>query len=214
MESPLIPSTSSRELGIVYCQSCGNRMVGTWNTQSGSDKRVSWYICGTYNRTGQCNRNGVQAEELEAQVVQRIEALLDQEAFNREVSKSQAASQNDLEPMIKRVKKDISAVSKMLDHTFDLLLRETINDEEFKQQRERLNKQKDQLNAQLQDLEAKQADSTARQRAAVEVWSVLEHFRRVWSETTIDEKKVVIRSIVKAIQWNAKEKTATIEYQF
>jgi site-specific DNA recombinase len=203
------PASTFLLSGIAHCGYCEGKLIG-----SHLPRKSARYLCNTWNHTGTCCCNSVIARDIEAVVIQGIEQLLDEDTFRAAVSKSRTDQRVDVEPVIAKAKRELAAVTKMVDKAYDLLFQEVINREEFTAQRDRLIEQRSQIAAQLVELEERKANILARQKDIEGIQVVLDAFRRNWADSDIHEQKVIIRSIVKGVYWRKQEQEVVIKYRF
>lgn len=206
--------------GILKCPMCNSRMhsdCSKWETSTGEERRTYYYKCShsTVAVGGQCSKNKIKAEWVEAEVVKYTKLLVTNKQFAEDIQKS-------IEQKV-----DISEVNNELDNyknRLKVLERNKANlekdidniaydDKNGQRKRKDMNKRLDKIyndinefEQRINDCEQKKISIEKCKLTTDSVYKILLAFDDLYDKMNEDERRDFVQSIVSEIHLHPKEK--------
>ncbi len=106
--------------GLIECEECGGTYVGHTSTSS-KGHETRYYVCGNKYRTHTCKAKNINADELEAFVVQHLKNYLLQADFEQEAQRI-AAQVNGASPDLTEERRELADVTAKLNNGLKAIL--------------------------------------------------------------------------------------------
>ena len=210
--------------GILKCPDCGCNMVinyNKWCNQDGSNKQTRTYICGHYNRSGahgQCNRNGVNAEIIEKEIVNYTKKLISNPRFTSYVKEKIGYSTDvgELEKEIKSYKKKLNTLERNKENLCKEIDNLPTDDKIAWRKREDMNKRLDNIYTNIDEVEA--LKSECEEKIAIirkqefnrdKIYEMLLNFDKIFDKLSIDERQQLIQGLISKVEVYKKDEIKT-----
>ena len=192
--------------GLVVCAKCGSGMA---SRQHKSKKyHYRYYTCNLRNKSAaRCDNDALNAYDAEDNVVQFLKSLTPEEIIkDYEKSKNSNISKIDNSKIIDSYKKEIEENKKCIS---GLIKKMAIEDDEdllqdYKDERKNLKYRNTELESIIAELEYKNEQLTDITESLDELLERFDQFKRFYDYAkNIEDKKILIRGLVKFITWDS-----------
>lgn len=188
--------------GLVYCGMCDSRYRGWFRKAKVPGKIVKYYRCIGREHGNNCMNSSIQAVKLEGKVIDILEeynkdtSLLWQahQRVNEELSKV-----DDMKSRLGEAEKALTDVDKRKQRWFDLFEQGGIDFQDFKERLEHINKEKEERMRQVEEIKSAIANIETRKLTLINTFEVIKNIRQQLEQANVQERKMLIRSIVKKI---------------
>lgn len=200
--------------GIARCPQCGGTMVAFRDQYTKKDGTVNVYynyICGYYNnhKNGKCRKNAIKADILEDTVIREIKRYINRPNVIEEITRHLGSQLDtkELEKEIKAIEKELEALEKNEELQYNILSQigrqgkyKNIKEDKILDILDKLTEQK--------ELGEKQLKSKKEELRAVEqnklnsetIHLILENFEKALEYATVEQRKELVRSLVKEVK--------------
>ena len=210
--------------GILKCPDCGCNMVinyNKWCNQDGSNKQTRIYICGHYNRSGahgQCNRNGVNAEIIEKEIVNYTKKLISNPRFTSYVKEKIGYSTDvgELEKEIKSYEKKLNTLERNKENLCKEIDNLPTDDKIAWRKREDMNKRLDNIYTNIDEVEALKLE--CEEKIAIirkqefnrdKIYEMLLNFDKIFDKLSTDERQQLIQGLISKVEVYKKDEIKT-----
>jgi site-specific DNA recombinase len=197
--------------GNIYCGECGARMRSKTTQQQypkGSPP-TRYYVC--YSQDGSakhmikdpaCRCGYKRAIEIENLVVNDLKSISKDKSLINEIYKEMIdiVDTKFIEKKITQYEKEITQLTKRIDKWYDAYERDAISATDMAERVKGLREKRELLEHQILDLQLEFASQSDRVISANEFMETLNNFEDVWEECTIEEQKVIINALIKAVK--------------
>ncbi|MGL5514421.1 MAG: recombinase zinc beta ribbon domain-containing protein, partial [Sporomusa sp.] len=199
--------------GMIYCGECGARMrtKNVWQNHPCKDPKrvVRYYLC--YSQDGStpymtkdknCKCGYKKSEMIDQKLVERlmeysVNPKLIKEATKEliEHDKSAAATKS-----LAQAQKEHSALKKKIDRWYDAFERGVLDPDDLMTRVKELRERKYCLEQEIISWQAQLESEQERVQSTDDLFGVLKNFKRLWNESTPEERKSLVQSLVKSIR--------------
>jgi site-specific DNA recombinase len=188
--------------GLVYCGICGSRYRGWFRKAKKPGRIVKYYRCIGREHGFSCRNSAIQAERLEGMVLDVLEE------YSRDSSLYWEAYRNVREEIeqgasmaayLEEARKALAEVDRRKQKWFDLYEQGGIGFPDFRERLDQLNREKEEKMRQIEELEASLARLETKEMTLKQVAEAIKNVRSLWEAADVQERKMLIRSIVKRI---------------
>lgn len=204
--------------GILKCSKCGSNMRITYKGKRTDKELKYYYVCGTKKNLGvdACNCKNLKGPLVEAIVIERIkncnvESIID--AFHENKIKVDNAS-NSINSEINLFRNFIKDKEKIISNLVIELAKNTgsVASNYIISQIESLNSEIEELKVKVRNLEDNNADIKNASANLDIVVSNLEKFNNMVDDANLDNKKLLLSTIIDSIVWDSSSNTLSIVY--
>ena len=191
--------------GMVYCASCGNRMIGvsrrqSWTRRSDGSEQVAsyrYYQCESRTNQGICNYNTQRAEDLEETVRQQL----------RDLDPSKLATAGNDEAVIeqwqqeaRRVRERLHQIDRRLNRELEAAANDAANSERLRTKGQALAEERLRIEEELRDAEwrAEHYASAAERRRTRN--AALELLVQDWEDLPLDDKQRLLKELIDQVR--------------
>ena len=205
--------------GILKCPMCESSMYSElvqWTKKDGTRREHRKYQCGHYAkaRNGQCKKNSISAEWVEAEVVGYTKALVQNPKFAEDIQKQigKKVDMSEIEDEIKNYQKQIVKLERSKNNLEQDI--DNISDEDKYAQRKRkdMNDRLNRIYEEIYSIEDKITDCEQRKEAVQKkkltqenIYKILLGFDKFFDRINEEERRNVIESLVAEVYLHPKE---------
>lgn len=205
--------------GILKCPMCGSSMyadIVQWKNKDGKVMRKIKYQCGHYAKSkfGQCQKNTIPAEWIEAEVIEYTKLLVRNKQFAEDIQ-GQLGHKTDVSEidkeldnyhkMIKKLEKSKSNLESDIDAIYD-------DDKYAERKRQDMNNRLNKIYEEIYDIEDRITDSEKKKEAAQQdvltkenVFKMLLVFDKIFDKMNDVDKRKLIESMIAEVHLHPKE---------
>lgn len=211
--------------GLIKCPDCGSSFVTSYHQKKRPDKngdikvyRYRYYECNNFTRTRNCYHNRVNAESLEAQVIDRIKKVsTDYEIIEKAILEAERQVAQEVKPAnmeLTSINKQIAKLKSTKEKYLQLFESGKIND--ITQIIDRINSIDNEINTyEFKASEYSNIISRADKKYdSKQIRYIFNHFASIIDNLTMNEKKELIQSIVKEVKINADRQIEYVAVSF
>lgn len=200
--------------GIARCPQCGGTMVAFRDQYQKKDGTVNVYynyICGYYNnhKNGKCRKNAIKADILEDTVIREIKRYINRPNVMEEITRHLGSQLDtkEIEKEIKAIEKELEALEKNEELQYNILSQIGLPGKYKNIKEDKILAIIDKLTEQ-RELGEKRLKSKREELRAVEqnklnsetIHLILENFEKALEYATIEQRKELVRSLVKEVK--------------
>ena len=212
---------SSKHLlsGILKCPMCGSSMysdASAWTNKDGT-RRYKWkYQCGHYAKSkfGQCKKNAISAEWIEAEVIEYTKLLVRNQQFAEDIQSQigQKVDVSEIDIEIQNYRKKLTKLERSksnLEQDIDSIYDDDKNAERKRRDmNNRLNKIYEEIYSiedQITDCEMRKASAEQNTLTKDNVYKMLLVFDKIFDKMNDADKRKLIESMILEVQLHPKE---------
>jgi site-specific DNA recombinase len=199
--------------GLIFCGECGARMrtKNVWQNYPHTEpkKITRYYIC--YSQDGStpymvkdssCRCGYKQAANVDGFVVNRLMQYAANPKLVKEVAKEllDKAHNQAISRVVVQTKRELDSIIKKLSRWYDVFEKGALAPDELTDRVKDLREQRGYLEQQLLLYESAETKKQEQVRSVEDYIDTLRNFKRVWQEATEEERKGVIRNLVKKVR--------------
>ena len=195
--------------GIIRCAKCKSPMYGSTGTKK-NGIAIPYYVCRKRQVQHACKQDYIRADRLEESLVRDVKSmfqddkLLDQ--IWKETNKRLEAEKPDVDKQIKKVEVETTKTRKRIERYFDAFEAGTLQPEVCNEKVQDLSSQVGELEAEKRKLEACRKSLGLPVLDKEHVAELLENFDQVLEAGTGEQKKHLLRKLVKKVLIHEKRK--------
>ncbi len=200
--------------GIARCPQCGGPMVAfrdQYKKKNGTVSVYYNYICGYYNnhKNGKCRKNAIKAKVLEDTVIREIKRYINRPNVMEEITKHLGGQLDtkELEKEINAIEKDLEALEKNEEMQYNILNLIGLPGKYKNIKQDKILANIDKL-AEQRELVERRLASKREELWAVEqnrlnsdtIRHILQNFEKALEYATVEQRKGLVRSLVKEVK--------------
>jgi len=194
--------------GLAKCIRCGSGVGYRKRYHSRSKQNLNWndtvtfeYVCTGYTHKGICSFRVMSAEKLESAVLDQVKNIYAHpKVQERIVYDRKPEEEQESETEIARLGREIESEISKIDRQTVAYERGIISVEEYKANIERIREETRQNRMDQDRLLTLSSQSSQHSLAIQKLLASLRDFDTLWNEMELDERKLILRSIIKEIR--------------
>lgn len=211
--------------GIMRCPVCDHGMVAQRATRkskkTGEIKYTPYYQCGQFTNKGSsvCRANSVRVDYAEAEILARIQTLVNQPQLIEDVCNSINRKKNidksPLEADLKVIIKELVDINRKKDKYFKLFDDDGISGQSLKEKLTSIDENEQHLQKRKKDIEHLLSDKNIDESVSVDAMrSVLGEFIKLFSKLNNEQQKLLVHAVIRRITVTGDRKIDKIELKF
>lgn len=200
--------------GIARCPQCGGTMVAFRDQYQKKDGTVNVYynyICGYYNnhKNGKCRKNAIKADILEDTIIREIKRYISRPNVMEEITRHLGSQLDtkEIEKKIKAIEKELEALEKNEELQYNILSQLGLPGKYKNIKEDKILTIIDKL-AEQRELKERRLVNRQEELRAVEqnklnsdtIRLILENFEKAFEHATVEQRRELVRSLVKEVK--------------